>query len=337
VKSHNLLKPAENTEKYQALADLLRASDDFLITAHIRADGDAVAAICFMKEVLDSLEKRSHCVLSDPSVDPRYGFLRRSDAIHYIDTPPPFSPVTALILDSPTMERIGPGRHPARLCRQTICIDHHLGQSIFSPYDLVDTSASSTCEILARLLPYLNVTITHPMIEALYTGIVFDTGNFRFSNTSGKTLRTASALVEMGADPERINFNLFYNWSLLKVRAMAQVLQSIRLYQHKRIAVSHLPAAFFAAHPGSEKELEGFSDLGVSLKGVKIAVFLKEREAGAFKISLRAVEAYDVGSIAEMHGGGGHRKAAGCSLEGSYTTVCSRILKTILTCNPTLR
>lgn len=331
------LKPNENAEKYAVFARFLTENDDFLVTAHIRADGDAIAAMCAVKAMLDGLNRRCHCVIADPAADSRYDYLEEFEHIHTLEDPLPFEPGIALILDSPTMDRIGPDNHPANRCKLKVCVDHHLGQEIFSPYDLVDPGASSTCEILTRVLPYLDIPVTRSLVESLYTGLVFDTGNFRFSNTSGKALHTAAVLVDLGAAPETVNTALFFNWSLLKVRAMAQVLQSLSLHVNRRIAVTHLPAAFFDSHPGAEMVLEGFSDLGVSVKDVKIAVFMKERTPGSFKISLRAIETYDVGSVARMFGGGGHRKAAGCTVTGSFETVRETVLSAVLRCNPRLK
>ncbi len=118
---------------------------------------------------------------------------------------------------------------------------------------------------------------------------------------------------------------------------MAQVLQSIDLVLQRKVAISCLPYAFFASHPGAERELEGLSDLAISIDGVSIAAFLKELDPGVFRISLRAREIWDVGSVAEHFGGGGHRKAAGCQIAGDYSSVIEKLLAVIRHVNPGLR
>ena len=205
-----------------------------------------------------------------------------------------------------------------------------------SYFDLIDTSASSTSEILTRLIPYLPIDLTEKMAEILYTGMLFDTGNFRFSNTTASALNAASVLVESGANPEKLNAAVFYGWSLLKARSMAQVLQSLTLYRNRRIAISHLPHAFFQSHPTLDRELEGFSDFGISLKGVRITAFLKERTPGEYRTSLRAIENFDVESVAKTFGGGGHRKASGCLIKGAYAEVLENLLDAIERSNPHL-
>ena len=324
-------------EKYQQLAEYLKENDNYLVTAHIRADGDAIAAICFVQEALCLMGKKVHGFVSDPAADPKYSFLQGFDKIGSVnDGMPDFQPETAIILDSPTLERIGSGAELALNCTTRICIDHHLDNDDMSPYDIVDTSASSTCEMLARLIPFLDVNISKELAEILYTGIIFDTGNFRFSNTSARAFMTASALVDLGANPEKLNNRIFYDWSMNRARAKALVLQSLTLYRGKRIAITHLPVAFFDSHPGIERDMEGFSDIGVSIKGVRVAAFLKEKEPGVFKISLRATEDFDVASAAGEFGGGGHRKASGCRVEGEYNDVLEKVLDAIQKHNPRL-
>ncbi|HPQ40353.1 MAG TPA: bifunctional oligoribonuclease/PAP phosphatase NrnA, partial [bacterium] len=323
------LKYVDGGTRYERFIDYLKANDHYLITAHIRADGDAIAAICAVRAILDGLDRQSHCVIADVAADSKYSFLQEFASICTLSDPLPFEPHTALILDSPTLDRIGPETHPAYRCPVKICVDHHLGASRFSSFDLIDPNASSTCEILSRLLPDLGIPVTPALVDALYTGLVFDTGNFRFSNTTPAALTTASSLVELGANPEKTNTALFFKWSMVKVRAMAQVLQSLSLHAGRRIALTHLPAAFFGSHPHADMELEGFSDLGVSVDGVKVAVFLKERVPGVFKVSLRAVESYDVGSVARSFGGGGHRKAAGCTVEGIFSEVRDSVVSAV--------
>ncbi|MCD4654896.1 bifunctional oligoribonuclease/PAP phosphatase NrnA [bacterium] len=336
------LEPLKNEKKYEEFVDFLINTDNFLLTAHIRADGDAIAAVCFLHKVLRKLNKNVYSVLSDPEPDPKYHFLSGFEYIQSVKNVRSgfhqigFVPRTAIILDSPTFERTGESASLIKSCPQQIFVDHHPGTETINHLNLVDISASSTCEILARLLPYLNIPITPDLAEILYTGISFDTGNFRFSNTSGSALLVASALVELGAKPEKINAAIFFSWSLLKVRIMAQVLQSITLYSNNRVSISHIPLAFFQSNPDVERDLEGFSDLGISMKGVRIAVFLREKESGMFKASLRATGKFDIGSVATQFGGGGHRKAAACQINGTYSEVVELLINSIQKFNPGL-
>jgi bifunctional oligoribonuclease and PAP phosphatase NrnA len=320
------------------VVQLFSAFDTFIITSHMRADGDAIAAICFVSEILRQAGKTVFSVIADPVPDPRYGFLAGFNHIQSIHAAHlPFSTQVAVVLDSPTLDRIGKVRKWVETCSTIICIDHHPGNDNFASVNLIDTHASSTCEILANLSAYLPVEMNSDLANTLYAGILFDTGNFRFSNTTGHTLRTSASLIDLGANPEYTSIQLFNRTNLLRVRAMAQTLQSIELLHGGKIAVSHLPHSFFSSRPGADKELEGFSDLALSIEGVCISIFMRETAPGDFKISLRSVENWDVASVADLFGGGGHRKASGCKLRGEYAGIVSKLLDGICQFNPLLR
>lgn len=327
----------EEADVFRRTADRLIQAASFIVTAHERADGDAIAAVCTVSELLRRMNKRVVSVLADSRPDPRYAYLLGFDRITSADTDMPAGEwECGLILDSPTLDRIGTSRRWIESCEFHLCIDHHLDPAFPGSDHLIRPSASSTCEILSDLLHFLPVDLTPDLAESLYTGIVFDTGNFRFSNTSSHTLKTASVLVSNGADPERIAARLFYGWSMLRVRAMAQVLQSLTLFFNQQVAITLLPEAFFSSHSECDSELEGFSDLGISVSGVKIAIFFKEKRPNDYKISLRASESYDVGSVAQALGGGGHRKAAGCRWQGTFTEARDAVLSAIIRFNPRL-
>lgn len=325
-------------KKFDRIASRIRNTGNTLVTAHIRADGDAIASICFVSGLLRSLGKPFLAVLDDATVDPRYSFLTCFDTIRSFDTHEgTFDAETAIVLDSPTLDRTGRVANLVTACPSILCIDHHPGNGDFATDALIDPSASSTCELLTGLLEPAGITPTPDMVTALYTGIAFDTGNFRFSNTRPSTLRAAAALVDAGADPESISDRLFSRWSMLRVRAMAQVLAGMELLDNRRIAVSMLPYAFFVSHPGAARELEGLSDLAVSIEGVCVAAFLREMQPGNYKISLRARGDWDVGSVAEQFAGGGHRKAAGCQINGDYRDVIAKLVDAIRRTNPCRR
>lgn len=320
------------------VAETFRACDTFIITAHMRADGDAIAAICFVSETLREAGKTVYPVIADPEPDPRYSFLAGFNRILSTHTAhPPISSQVAVVLDSPTLDRIGETRKWVETCTTIICIDHHPGNDNFAAMNLINTHASSTCEILTNLSAYLPVKLNPDLANTLYTGILFDTGHFRFSNTTGDTLRTSATLVDFGANPEYTSTQLFHRTNLLRVRAMAQTLQSIELLHGGKIAVSHLPYGFFSNRPGADRELEGFSDLALSIEGVCISIFLRETAPQNYKISLRSTENWDVASVADLYGGGGHRKASGCKLQGEYSDIVSQLLGSIHQFNPSLR
>ena len=328
---------SKNWRDFSRVASVLNTHDNFVLTAHIRADGDAIASLCFISNVLRKIGKTAYPVLHDTIPDKKYSFLDEYDHILSCETATiPDTLDTAIVLDSPTLDRTGNAAEWVTRCSHIVCIDHHPGNDGFAGVNLVNTDASSTCEILAQLAKHMTLHLTSAQAQTLYTGILFDTGNFRFSNTGGSTLRTAADLIDHGADPEYISNQLFYKTNMTRIRAMAQTLQSITLLHNKKIAVAFLPFSFFASNPKAENEMEGFSDLAISITGVRIAVLLKELAPMTLKASLRATGNLDVGKVAAQFNGGGHRKAAGCWIKGEYSGVLNMLLKEILRINPRL-
>ncbi|MGB3976610.1 MAG: bifunctional oligoribonuclease/PAP phosphatase NrnA [bacterium] len=320
---------------FKQIADAFRYHETFIVTAHIRADGDAIAAVCYVSETLRKLGKRVWPVIADPFPDPRYDFLPGFGQIlsTHVDLPPDSIQV-AIVLDSPSLERLGDAGKWVQMCPTIICIDHHPKNENFALLNLIDVHASSTCEILAQLSAFMPIELAPDLANTLYAGILFDTGNFRFSNTSGNTLRIAAGLIDSGANPEYTSHQLFHKTNILRVRTLAQVLQSIELLDGGKIAVSHLPYAFFANQLGIDRELEGFSNLALSIDGVQISIFMRELEPMNFKISLRAIDNWDVASVAEKFGGGGHRKASGCKIHGEYMNIVTQLIQHIHQFNP---
>ena len=320
---------------FQQVIDIFYQYETFIVTAHIRADGDAIAAICYVSEVLRKLGKRVWSVIADPLPDPRYDFLPGFGQILSTQTSKlPASPQVAIVLDSPSLDRLGDAEKWVKTCPLIICIDHHPRNENFSVLTLVNTQASSTCEILALLAAFLPIDMTSELANTLYAGILFDTGNFRFSNTTGNTLRIAADLIDKGANPENTSHLLFHKTNILRLKTLAQVLQSIELLDGGKIAVSHLPHAFFANQHGIDRELEGFSNQALSIEGVQISIFMRELEPANFKVSLRAIGNWDVARVAEKLGGGGHRKASGCRIHGEYMSVVTKLVQCIHHFNP---
>ncbi len=283
-----------------------------------------------MVSILKRLNKNVYAVLQDGSIDMKYAFLQGFKDIRLLhEGLPPFNPRIALLLDTPSYSRLGDTGEWVRRCESIICIDHHISMGGFNGVDFIDEHASSTCELLGLLAPRLPIPLDANLAEILYSGIVFDTGQFRFSNTTERTHRVVATLLEAGADPEKISERIFFRWSLLRAKTMARILNEIALYHNDSIAISHLDHAYFRDNPNAWNELEGFSDLGISLDHVKFSAFLKEIHENHFKISLRATEDFDAGSVAARFGGGGHKKAAGCELTGSFEDVRSRLLTVI--------
>jgi len=186
--------------------------------------------------------------------------------------------------------------------------------------------------IIYDILNKLSVSIDRAIAESLYTTIVGDTGSFRYSNTSPETFRVAAVLLEAGADPEMISQALYESESPKKLKLLGLVLATLKVEDNKRIATVFVDENMYRQTDTNRQDTEGLVNIPRSIDGVDVAVLFRQESGNGklkWKISLRSKGKFDVASIAEHYGGGGHRNAAGCMISGQLADAKSQILKSI--------
>jgi phosphoesterase RecJ-like protein len=203
-------------------------------------------------------------------------------------------------------------------------MDHHKGNELFGQVNLVSTEVSSTCEMVFHLATAADWTIDSTSAAALYTGIIFDTGGFRFSLTTATTFEVAAVLTRLGIHLDHLADQLFGNKSYASIKQLGTAIDSLALQHDAKVAVLYLDAE--AMRAGDPDEVVNY---GLLITGVQVAVLVKEQEANHFRISLRSQGSIDANAIAGVFGGGGHARAAGCRLEGSVEDVTQKLLAEI--------
>ncbi|MFH1008728.1 MAG: bifunctional oligoribonuclease/PAP phosphatase NrnA [Candidatus Latescibacterota bacterium] len=317
------VKHADFSREAGGIAAALATYDDFLIATHVYADGDAIGAVLLCAAILRKLGKRSQIVLHDAAPDLRYRFLPGFSEIHSFEQTPDPGPIRALLaLDVPTMARIGDVAQLLPDGIPVLVVDHHASNEAFGQENFVRPEASSTCELLHEVVTELGLPFDEPMATCLYTGIAFDTGGFRFSNTSGEALRIAAEMVDRGVRPDRIADALFHRRSYEATRHLGRVLSGIELHLSEKVSSIYLPG-------DRSKDTDGFINYALFIDGVEVAFFIRDEEPGHFRVSLRSQNEVDVNLIAGRFGGGGHRKAAGCRMAGRVEEVKRLILEEI--------
>ena len=207
--------------------------------------------------------------------------------------------------------------------KRTFCVDHHVSNPGFAQDNYIIAEASSTCEVLWDLLDPQNAS--RSVAEAIYTGIIHDTGVFQYSSTSPKTLRLAADLIQTGFDFNKIIDESFYQKTYLQNQVMGRVLaESIMLLDGKCI-VGYLKKRDMDFYGITGQDLDGIVNQLRLTKGVETAMFIYELDTQLFKVSLRSNGKIDVSSIAVFFGGGGHKKASGCEMRGSMYDVINNI------------
>ncbi len=317
------------TADLAAVLDAVRSNDRFLVTSHESPDGDALGSLLAMHLALVELGKESSMVIVGQGPLPgEYAFLDLEAAGLLSEVPGDVASRVLVAVDCAQATRLtDPRLLEAPL---VLNIDHHHDNSRFGSVNLVVDGASSTAEVLADVFAGLGVTSTPSIAEALYTGLVTDTGRFQYTNTTPKSLRLAADLLEAEADAQRIFQAVYESMPFPKMRLLARALERAELHADGRIVISYLVREDFDAVGALEPYSEGIIDVLRGVEGVELAALVREppRDSGPRrKVSLRSSsERIDVSVIARKSSGGGHRQAAGFSSDLPLEAVIAFIL-----------
>ncbi|MCX5837087.1 MAG: bifunctional oligoribonuclease/PAP phosphatase NrnA [Deltaproteobacteria bacterium] len=301
----------------------------FLITAHERLDGDALGSELALGLMLKSLGKEVVVYNQDPTPG-NYLFLPGSDRI--VHELPPIGPFeVAFVLDCGELNRVG--RESARIgtIPDLVNIDHHVSNGGFCDVRLIDPQASSTGELIFRLVRDMNLTVTGEMATCLYTAILTDTGGFRYGNTNRGALLTAADLVAGGADPQWISENVYESDPPARIRLLAAILPTLRVEEGGRVGSLIVTQKALADAGALPEHTERFVDLPRSIRGVEIAILYSELPDGRYKLSLRSKGKINVERVARAFGGGGHINASGCLAEGEQPEIRRKVIEAIRT------
>jgi phosphoesterase RecJ-like protein len=304
------------TAREQVLHEL-REGDKFLLTTHENPDGDALGSLVAMNETLQALGKDTVMFLSAEEFPLPYEYrdLPLGSVSHSL--PDDAEERTIVFLDCGNLDRM-PVSFLGREDAHIVNIDHHHDNTCFGTANLVVDGASCTAEIIWGLLPDLGVELTSELAEALYIGLVTDTGKFQYENTTPNSHRMAAELLEHGLDVHSIFRRLYENVPFAKLQLLARVLNRVERHDDGRLTLSYILRKDYEETGADENFSEGIVDHIRALEGTVVAALvreqLKEGRDGVMKVSLRAsADEVDVSVIARKEGGGGHRQAAGFS------------------------
>jgi phosphoesterase RecJ-like protein len=303
------------------VAEELRSADRFLLTTHEGPDGDALGSLLATHKLLQQLGKDSLMFLAAKEfpLPVEYRFLPLEEVFHE----PPVDLVDRVVvfLDCGNIDRM-PVDFLRRDGIKILNLDHHHDNTHFGNLNLVDTQASCTAEIVFRLARLLGAEITPDIATALYVALVTDTGRFMYESTGPEAHRMAAELIEAGVDVHDIYRRLYERVPLEKLHLVARAIERIRRLDDCRLAVTYISAEDYLETGANESLTEGIIDHVRALEGAEVAAMIRDKTDGgtyARKVSLRsATGTVDVSAIAQRHGGGGHRRAAGFSTDLSY-------------------
>jgi bifunctional oligoribonuclease and PAP phosphatase NrnA len=322
---HTVSVPPPLSSLSQPLADaaaLIRQHQRFLITGHEHPDGDVAGSTLALAHILWALGKDVTLFNVDPLP---FNFEFLSGASAYVsDLPPDATFDVTCLLDCHLPSRAGDRFPPRGWAPRTLIMDHHRLHAGPPAADVLvhDPDASSTGELVYFLAQHLGLPMTKPLAECLYTSLLTDTGGFRYSNTSAKVLRIAADLLGCGLDAWHITSHIYESNPVERLQLLAQVLHTLTLSPCRRLAFIAVTRDMLSGlPPNSDPLLDGFINHARSIRGVEVAAQIFEVTDDTYRISFRSRGAVDVSSLAAQFGGGGHRNAAGCTLQGPLPSI----------------
>jgi phosphoesterase RecJ-like protein len=305
------------------VAEEIRAGDRFLLTTHENPDGDALGSLLATHRILEALGKDSLMFLGAKEfpLPVEYRFLPLEEVFH--EPPADVSDRVVVFLDCGNIDRM-----PVDFVSddmKVINIDHHHDNTRFGKINLIDVEASCTAEIIFELAGLLGVELTPEIANALYVALVTDTGKFMYENTDARSHRMAAGLIEAGVQVDDVYRRLYEHAPIEKLKLLAQALERIELRDNGLLAVTYISSDDYAATGASEALTEGVIDHLRTIDGTAAAAVVRDQgESGrkSRKVSMRSTDGrVDVSAIARIHGGGGHRRAAGFGTDLPYEQV----------------
>lgn len=318
-------------EMARRIADARR----LVITTHAKPDGDAVGSTLALARAAALLGKHADVWYIGPLMDLFRSVIEPDRPGLVSDSRHPADDCDLIIITDTGARsqlkdlRAWLDRHKGRIG----VIDHHIqGDADLSDFRIVDPRAAAASEIAADVIARLGVEMTRSIAEPLYLGIATDTGWFRFSNTTSRTLRLAADLIDAGVDHADLYRRVEQTDSPGRLRLLARALTSIEIVGGGRAAVLTLRQADYQAAGASPEDTHGFSDLPLSVESIEVACVIAETRQGHVKLSLRSKpgpHAVDVNQIARLFGGGGHARASGARIERPLDEVRPRVIEAL--------
>lgn len=303
-----------------------------MLASHSEPDGDAVSSILALGLAIGQLGKKTTIYNASP-IPAVYRFLPSVERIvRHIKKANTYD--VALVLDCGDLPRVGEASTTISRIPVLINIDHHISNTGFGDLQLIDPLACSTAEIVYRLIKTMAVSIDKAMATSLYTGILTDTGSFRFSSTNQAAFAISKEMTELGVEPHAVAQHVYGTYSLGRIKLLNLALDSIEISENGKLSIMTVTGAMFAETGTHPEDVDGMINYARRIEDVKVAALIHEQKngktasngQGRYHVSLRSDGTVDVAAIAGSFGGGGHTSAAGFQIETTLKKLKSDII-----------
>jgi bifunctional oligoribonuclease and PAP phosphatase NrnA len=322
--------PEQLAAMWPGLLTEIQAANHILLASHVNPDGDALGSALAFSFALDQLGKSHEVLFHHPA--PKY--LNFLPGIERITNQPSDKPADlAILLDLEAMSRVGDTILPAiESAKKLAVIDHHQPNEEPGDIRIVSTKSPATAAVLCDLWRDASIEITPDIATLLLVGILTDTGNFRYPNTTPHSMHVAADLLEAGAKLREINEAIYLNKPLPAVKLFGKALSNLRLAADNQIAYTTLKQSDFTNSGAIEEDTEGFVNELLAIDTVRLAAILRESASGRIKISIRSQGPIDTTQIAKQFGGGGHINASGAHSDDSIDLAAEKLVAAMIQC-----
>ncbi|WDC84007.1 bifunctional oligoribonuclease/PAP phosphatase NrnA [Caloramator sp. mosi_1] len=295
------------------LKKIIDSYNDFAVVSHTSPDGDSMGSILSLYNLLLDLNKNVD-VFVEGQAPNKFSFL---NGFYNIKNVNQFNNKyeCLFVLDCGDEDRLGDCKELIEKADIIVNIDHHITNTNFGNINLVDSKASSVGEMLYEIYANLDFNITRIIAECLYTSIVSDTGGFKFSNTSSKTMKIIANLIDTGINFTNIYYRIIDLKTLNGIKLMSKVTSTLKTYLDGKVATIKLTKQMLEECEATEDEAGELVNIARDIENVEVGILIKEIDLDTYKISFRSKDYFDVKDIALKYGGGGHIKAAGCTIK----------------------
>ena len=303
------------------LETMIDQAGKIVILGHVNPDGDCVGSCLAVYNYIKEWDSSKTVTVRLERVPSKFSYLSGFDAIETEAGEETYD--LCICLDSSDEERLGDFKSCFDRSAKTICIDHHITNRGYAQENVIDGHASSACEVVYGQLD--ESRISKRVAECIYTGIIHDTGVFKYSNTSRKTMEIAGKMMEKGIDFGTIIDGSFYKKTYMQSQILGRALLESITFLDGRCIFSVVRKKDMDFYGVDKSDLDGIVDQLRVIDGIECAIFLYETGIHQFKVSLRSNSIVDVSRIAAYFGGGGHVRAAGCTMSGSVHDVVNNL------------
>ena len=310
-------------------ARFMAEHDRFLVLSHVNPDGDATGSALAVALMLEQLGK-GYIVANEGETPQKFSFLPRFDRLRNLSREPLDEVFDAVIaVDCADRSRMGEVQGWFAPGAAVLNIDHHPTNDQFGSVNVIRAEAAATAEILFELVEAAGISFNQELALCIYTGLLTDTGGFRYANTSPRVLEIASRLLSYGVKPGEVAERCLEEITFSHVKILRRALQTLTLSHQDQIASITVTLEDFAETGAEREDAGGLVNYCRNIAGVEVGISFVEAEKEIVKVSFRARDRVDVSAIAKELGGGGHAKAAGCTMRGTVEQVREQVLQAV--------